>query len=205
MAVFPENMDKLDVQDPTVSLSVIENYIRYMSERIEFAMRNLTHIVSAAGVSSAELYILVQAQAQTLAALQSALGIVQGDITELQHDMQESQGAITTLQSGLGTAQGNITDLQSAFGTAQGNIADLQSSLGAAQGDITDLQGDITDLQGNITDLQSGAQESQEAITALQNRLGAFESTDPTVKATLVDFEARLHALEQPATEQPTP
>lgn len=130
MAVFPENMDKLNVQDPAASLSVIENYIRYMSERIEFSMRNMTKTVSAAGVSSAELYILVQAQAQILAIVQSAIGIIQGNITALQHSVQEAQTQ----------------------------------------------------------------------IGAIQERLGEFESTDPTVKATLVDFEARIHALEHPTT-----
>lgn len=123
MAVFPENMDKLNVQDPAASLSVIENYIRYMGERIEFSMRNMTKTVSAAGVSSAELYILLQAQAQLIATLQSAIGIIQGNITALQHSVQ-----------------------------------------------------------------------------AIQERLGEFESTDPTVKATLVDFETRIHALEHPTT-----
>lgn len=130
MAVFPENMDKLNVQDPTASLSVIENYIRYMSERIEFSMRNMTKTVSAAGVSSAELYILVQAQAQILATVQSTIGIIQGNITSLQHSVQEAQAQ----------------------------------------------------------------------IGAIQARLGVFESTDPTVKATLVDFEERIRALEHPTT-----
>ena len=52
MAVFPESMNKLDVNDTTGSFNRIENYIRYMTERVEFAMRNMTRNVSDAGVSS---------------------------------------------------------------------------------------------------------------------------------------------------------
>jgi len=112
MAVFPENMDKLNVQDPAASLSVIENYIRYMSERIEFSMRNMTKTVSAAGVSSAELYILVQAQAQILATVQSAIGIIQGNITALQHSVTTAQADITTLQEQMQSVQSGIPELQ---------------------------------------------------------------------------------------------
>lgn len=36
MAVLPENMNKLNVNDTRASLSTIEAYIRYMGERIEF-------------------------------------------------------------------------------------------------------------------------------------------------------------------------
>lgn len=35
MAVFPESMDRLDKKNVEASLATIENYIRYMTERIE--------------------------------------------------------------------------------------------------------------------------------------------------------------------------
>jgi len=97
-AVFPERMDRLNNQDPTTSLSIIEQYIAYMTERIEFSMRNMTKTVSEAGISSAEMYIIIQAQAQILANLQSA--------------MAAAQGAITALQTNMRTAQTDIADMK---------------------------------------------------------------------------------------------
>jgi hypothetical protein len=88
MAVLPESMDRLDVQDTEGSLSKVQDYIRYMGERIEFSFRNMTKTVSAAGVSSAELYILFQAQAQTLAALQSAVNCM----ARKHHDPAKQRG-----------------------------------------------------------------------------------------------------------------
>ena len=76
MAVFPENMDKLSADDVPGSLSIIENYIRYMGERMEFAMRNMTKTVSAAGVSSAEMYILLTALQNTVSAVSSTISDV---------------------------------------------------------------------------------------------------------------------------------
>ena len=104
MAVLPENMDKLNVSDTEGSLSKIEDYIRYMGERIEFSIRNMTKTVSAAGVSSAELYILFQAQGQTLAAIQSALNSLDGEVNAL-------QSTVTGIQSSIGTIQAAITSL----------------------------------------------------------------------------------------------
>lgn len=97
MAVLPESMDKLNLQDVEGSLSVIQEYIRYMGERIEFSFRNMTKTVSSAGVSSAELYILVQAQAQQLAALSSVVSGAIGNITSLQRDVSELQSAVSSL------------------------------------------------------------------------------------------------------------
>ena len=35
--IFPESMNRLDLSDPSGSLSTVENYIRYMTERMEFS------------------------------------------------------------------------------------------------------------------------------------------------------------------------
>lgn len=99
MAVFPENMERLDLNDTRGSLSTIQDYIRYMGERIEFSMRNMTKTVSDAGVSSAEVYILVQAQEQTLAALQSTVNEMAGTITSMQRDIADLNERVTALEN----------------------------------------------------------------------------------------------------------
>ena len=111
MAVFPESMDRIDAQDPTTSLRVIEQYIGYMRERIEFSMRNMTKTVSEAGISSAEMYIIIQAQAQILANLQSAMGAAQGAIIALQGDMRDVKADIIDTNSridGIDTRLGSL-------------------------------------------------------------------------------------------------
>lgn len=110
-AVFPENMDKLNPQDVGGSFAKLESYVRYMGERIDFAMRNTTKQVSAAGVSSAELYILLQAQTQTLAALQSSVNAMQGSINGMTGQISTIQGQMSTISGQSATIQGQITAL----------------------------------------------------------------------------------------------
>ncbi len=83
MAVFPESLDRLDPKNTEESIEKISEYIRYMTERTEFAMRNVTRNVSEAGVSSTDVYMMLLEQQQILAALQSSVAKIQGDLTEL--------------------------------------------------------------------------------------------------------------------------
>lgn len=111
-AVLPESMDKLDVQDPSGSLSIVENYIRYMGERIEFAMRNMTKNVSAAGVSSAEIYVLVTAMSNSLSALQSTVNGLSGNVTTLQGQVNSLLGSVDALSTRLDSLEARVTALE---------------------------------------------------------------------------------------------
>ena len=107
-------MDRLDKQDAPAALAIIENYIRYITERTEFAMRNMSKSVSAAGVSSVELYILVQAQAQANATIQSALNQLQGSVTALQTTVG---GANSGLVKDVADITSDIQNIMAAIGT----------------------------------------------------------------------------------------
>lgn len=111
-AVLPENMDKLNVEDVRSSLSIIENYIRYMGERIEFSMRNMTKTVSAAGVSSAEIYVLITAMSNNLSALQSTVNGMSGNITSLTNTQTAMQAALEQVQTQLEEMQAQMDNLE---------------------------------------------------------------------------------------------
>ena len=86
MAVLPESMEQIDPENPAESLKILDEYIRYMGERIEFGMRNMTKSVNAAGISSTELYILLV-----------AMDGLRGTVTGMQGSVSEVQTALTSL------------------------------------------------------------------------------------------------------------
>lgn len=120
-AVLPENMDKLNVEDVRSSLSIIENYIRYMGERIEFSMRNMTKTVSAAGVSSAEIYVLITAMSNNLSALQSTVNGMSGNITSLTNTQ-------TSMQTTLEQVQTRLEEMQTRLDDLEGRVAALETT-----------------------------------------------------------------------------
>lgn len=106
MAVLPESMNKIDVKDTEKSLSTLENYIRYMGERIEFAMRNVTRNVSDAGVSSAEMYVL-------LVAVQNSVSTLSSELNTLKSTVNTMQGTLNTMQSSIQSLDKRVTALES--------------------------------------------------------------------------------------------
>lgn len=119
MAVFPETMKKLNVEDTTRSLTAIENYIAYMTERIEFSMRNMTRIITEAGVSPVEMYILIQAQAQILADLQSSLALVQADVSDCQRKILAIETRLGTFADTDPTISETLTDHENRIHTLE--------------------------------------------------------------------------------------
>ena len=127
MAVLPENMDRLNVEDAKASLSIIENYIRYMGERIEFAMRNVTKSVSAAGVSSAEIYVLVTAMSNTLSALQSTVNGLSGNMTSLATSQATMQTQLGQLQTDLEGVKTSLAGMQTRLDELEARVAAIEA------------------------------------------------------------------------------
>ncbi len=98
MAVLPENMDKLNPEDVQGSLSIIENYIRYMGERIEFAMTGWSKKFSDTGTTNAEMYILLSATINDLSALRSTVNEIAGDTVTIKSSIGELEKRIEALE-----------------------------------------------------------------------------------------------------------
>lgn len=114
MIVLPESMNKIDVDEPQRALSTIDNYIRYMCERVEFAMRNVTKSVSDAGVSSAEMYVLLVALQNTVSEVSSRLSTLTGTVNTM-------QSTISGLSTELSTMQASINSLDERVKALEGN------------------------------------------------------------------------------------
>lgn len=97
MAVLPESMEQIDPENPVESLKILDEYIRYMGERIEFGMRNMTKSVNAAGISSTELYILLVAMDNRISAQESTVNGLRGTVTGMQGSVSEVQTALAAL------------------------------------------------------------------------------------------------------------
>ena len=141
MAVFPEGMNRLDVNNVPGSLSRIENYIRYMTDRMEFAMRNMTRNVSDAGMSSVEVMLLLKEMANTVSVINSTVQGMQGDITALSNRVTQVQNAHTSIAADITALRDNVTKVQNAQAEMNGKIINLQSQITALTARVADLEG----------------------------------------------------------------
>lgn len=187
MAVFPEDMNRIDPQVPSEALRVIENYIRYMGERIEFSFSQMTKNVTEAGVSSVEIYIQLQA-------LQHAMSAMQSDVNGLLGRMNSAEGTIGSLTTRVSASEGNITGLTTRMGTAETNISGLTTRLGSAESNITSLTTRVGSAEGSITSLTSRVGTNEGDISSMQSYITNHIDT------ALSSLDARVTALEGQTT-----
>lgn len=137
MAVFPESMDKLNTDDVRSSLPVMENYIRYMCERVEFAMRNMTKNVNAAGVSSVEMYILLTALQNEMATMQSTVSGLNGTVNGLGTQLSNVQSSIKSLENRMSTIEDSITSMGNRMASIEHSVSSLEQRVAALENPTT--------------------------------------------------------------------
>ena len=195
---FPESMEKLDSHDMDKSLNVLENYIGYICERTDFAMRNMTKTVTSAGISTAEMYILIQAQAQTLATLQSSLNQLTGTVN----------GLVTTVGNVNSGLVKSVNDLTVAVGDANSGLVKAVGDLTTTVGNLTTTVGDnsgglvksVNDLDTSVGNLNTTVGDNSSGLVKAVNDINTAigdTSTAGTIMYQLDDLDRRVTALEQ--------
>lgn len=121
MIVFPESLNELPKGNPEEALRMVEQYIKYMCQRTDWALGNVTKNVSKAGVSNAEVYILLTALQNTVSALQStvnshtsSLSALSQTVNTLGNDYAALAGRVTTLENNYTALEQRVAALENA-------------------------------------------------------------------------------------------
>lgn len=73
VGVFPQRMDRVNPEDPAGAIRTMEDYIRYMTERVEFSVTNHARNLRKQGVGMEEIAAAVAEQGDRVAAMTSQL------------------------------------------------------------------------------------------------------------------------------------
>ena len=106
MAVFPEQMDRLNLDDPTRSLQQIENYIRYMVERMEFSTSNTSRIFAESGTTNASVIKALLTVADRVSLVEANITQVVNTNTSLANLVSKMQTEIENLNARVGQLEG---------------------------------------------------------------------------------------------------
>ena len=110
-AVFPEKMNKLDLQDPAGSLKTVEAYIAYMTERTEFSMKNTLRTAEASGVTNAAVLLMISSLSNSLSALQATVNQQIGEITSIKSLLSTLSSSVESNSDALKTMQETVDEL----------------------------------------------------------------------------------------------
>lgn len=121
MIVFPESLNELPKGNPEEALRMVEQYIKYMCQRTDWALGNVTKNVSKAGVSNAEMYILLTALQNTVSALQSTINSHTSSLSALSQ-------TVNTLGNDYAALAGRVTTLENNYTALEQRVAALENA-----------------------------------------------------------------------------
>ena len=106
-AIFPEQMNRLNPSDAESSLQIIERYIQYMVERLEFDNSVTEKSLTAAGTTSQDIVKMFLTHADNLAMLQQRVNTLnnavisyQRQVSDMQTQIEELSARVTALEGG---------------------------------------------------------------------------------------------------------
>ncbi len=130
-AVFPESMERLE-GDAEKNFSILDAYIRYMSERMEFSMKNMVRNVNEAGVSTAEIFLKILDMGNEVSMLQSGASQMTGEINGIKGRLGEMDGDLSALQPRMGTVETAVNRLSNDLAALTARVEALEAKEGEA-------------------------------------------------------------------------
>lgn len=98
MNVFPEKMNKISYDNLKVSVQQIEAYLRYMCERTEYAVNNITKVAAQSGNIGAEVIIKLNELDTIVSTIQSQTSEIKGNITNALKRIEEIEKRVSALE-----------------------------------------------------------------------------------------------------------
>lgn len=133
MIVFPESINAIPKSDPEDAFRIIEDYIRYMCQRTDWAISNVGKTVSAAGVSSTETYMLLQTLQNTVSALQSTVNSQGSSISALLQ-------SVTTLGNDYAELAGRVSKTEAKYTALEQRVGETEKKYAALEQRVTALE-----------------------------------------------------------------
>ena len=128
MIVFPESMNRLDINDSKKSIQVMESYINYMCERVDFAINNMTTNLAS-----------------------------QGDVAPyLAEKLEEVTSALNQVSSSVGSLSGTVTNLVNRTKAVEDSLEEIETTISTIDEKINLINENIKSLDERVTALEGG-------------------------------------------------
>ena len=132
MNVFPEDMNRVDTTDAVAAIRQLENYIRYIRERVEFSANSLVKTVSS-NMTTAEVVQRLTDMEQRVASALSTIATYSGSISILQTDVRTINNTdLPDIRDNITSLNGSVNDLGERVGDLETQVDTLTAYVPAA-------------------------------------------------------------------------
>lgn len=136
--VFPEKLDKINYDNLKSAVQQIEAYMRYMCERTDFAVTNVTKVAAKSGNIGAEMVLSLQKMETDVGVIKSQLAGMTGSITGVLNRMEETEKNTAELSQ-------KVTQIE----------ADIKDSFTEIQTKLTSIDDKLIDFEERIKKLEN--------------------------------------------------
>ena len=124
----------------------------------------------------------IQDNANSIAVLDTSMGLVTSNITTISNTIAGINSNNTVLTGIFAPIISNVTALQSNVATLQGNITTLTGNISTQASQISALQSNVSIVQGNITSINSPIGNIKSNITSIVSNVATLESTESSIQ-----------------------
>lgn len=111
-AIFPEQMDRLHLEDVQGSLRILENYVRYMTERMEFANSNTNRFFAESGTSNAAVIKAVLTISDRVSVIEASTQGVLNNVQALVNRVTELNNSVSALGAEVESLKQRVSTLE---------------------------------------------------------------------------------------------
>ena len=155
MNVFPENMNKINTDDPKTGLKQLEQQLRYIRERVDFSMRSVVKTVSS-NITTAE---------------------VQEQLRNMRTELTQALSTINTYSARINTLEAATSNLNTETASLRTELADAIADLESLSSTVSGIETDIDTIEGNISTIQDALQLIDDAFALMESDVSTLQQT----------------------------
>lgn len=96
---FPETLDKIDYTNLKSAVQQIEAYMRYMCERTDFAIANVTKVAAKSGNIGADVLLQLQNLQNDVSTVKNNVNSITAQITGILSDINDLKDRVSALET----------------------------------------------------------------------------------------------------------
>ena len=98
------------------------------------------------------------------------------EIAALQSDLSALVGNVSGIDGDLSTLEGNVSGLEGNVSGLEGNLSTLEGNVSGIEGDVFGLGGNLSNLEGNVSGLEGNLSTLEGNVSTLEGNLSTLEN-----------------------------
>jgi hypothetical protein len=144
--------------------------------------------------------LVTNAEGKILAQIETSVGTIQADISNLGLQLTGIQGTLAEIKLGveainLDAVLGSLAEIKTSLGTIQGTVVNIDGNIALIKTDIGTVKVDLSNLDSKVVQLQTDINSINGKLVALNDELATIKTSLGTFSASLTDINTKITVM----------